>query len=61
MTLPSDTRPSGRCPSCHARGVVGEACLERVYTLKGYGFVPHEGADDELIDDPLIGQRCGGV
>ena len=59
MTPPTDPRPNGRCPSCHARGVVGEACLERVCTLKGYGFVPHDGPDDEVVEDPLIGQRCG--
>lgn len=59
MTLPSDTRPMGRCPSCHARGVIGEPCAERVCSLKGYGFVPHDGPDDALVDDPLVGQRCG--
>lgn len=62
MLAPIDSSKLGRCPSCHAQGVIGYPCAERVCTMRGYCFVPHDPARedaDHVEDDPLIGQRCG--
>ena len=49
----------GWCPSCHARGVVGEACSSRPCLVRGYQFIPAGlYAESEPLDS-LIGQRCG--
>ncbi len=52
------------CPSCHALGVLGEPCEERICTLRGYHFIPVErvptlSADDESVIDTGVGQRLG--
>ena len=62
MVLPNVPPVLGRCPSCHAPGAVGEACVERVCKMRGYCCVPVTGGvfDPGFIEsDPLIGQRCG--
>ena len=52
------------CPSCHALGVLGEPCEERICTLRGYHFIPAGcvpalSADEESILDTGVGQRLG--
>jgi hypothetical protein len=61
MLAPIVPKRLGRCPSCHALGAVGEACIERVCKMREYAFIPFEdgpGKAEQAEDDPLIGQRC---
>lgn len=57
-------QPPAVCPSCHARGELGEPCGERICSIRGYHFVPADsipeptGADDGGLD-PGVGQRLG--